>query len=217
MKKSKYHFPPADEFGLPKLGTRYVEEMRQKPSRAVSASPNVSAYKTPSLKVGRSIQAESRTVERVSNADAEWSEDITEYYDQPPKIKLTYKSKSGRNVSVWTTPDLGYHHTKYGWVIRESKSKSRIESEAEKSPNRYVLTHNGWECPPGQIAALEYGMKYEIYVPELSDAIFYRNARWLEDYRHDTDNERYDDSINQLIGFFVNQCEAIGAISSPPQ
>lgn len=81
---------------------------RSNPSRrTVSGMYNV-ACRYPSKKMGCVIQAESHHNELA--ALYEWDHDcIThEFYDQPPKIKLSYQKINDKKVTVLHTPDFLY-------------------------------------------------------------------------------------------------------------
>jgi hypothetical protein len=92
--------------GLSREAQQVANQIRSSPpSRRVrSAFGNVSA-RYPSKKMGMIIQAESHRNELAGIYEKEHDDAILEYYDQPHPIKLVYKSKSGRMVGVWHTPD----------------------------------------------------------------------------------------------------------------
>lgn len=179
----KSQFIPASEFGLPKLGVKFIESARAAVSQIVTAVPSVSCTHYPSTKTGFMTKLASRGAEFPSALSLEHDREVVEWWDQPGKLKLIYKSVSGANVAPWTRPDKLYYHAEKGWVIREDKHPAKIEAEAAKSPNRYCKDENGqWICPPGIEAAEAYGMTYEVYVPDAAEAVFFRNASFLEDY-----------------------------------
>ena len=57
-------------------------------------------------KMGVTIQFESHHHELAGIYLMEYDSEVLEYYDQPPAIKLSYESGSGRGVGVWHTPDF---------------------------------------------------------------------------------------------------------------
>ena len=198
-----HEFPSPKSFDLPKRGERYVREARQNVSKIVRATPGVSCPRYPSPKTGFVIVSDSRTGEFTSDLDLEWDEMVTEYWDQPGKIKLIYASKNGRKVAPQTTPDRLYHHRERGWVIREVKHRAKIEAEALNSPNRYCRDSEGrWICPPGIDAAKAYGMQYEVFVPDLGDEVSFRNGMWLEDYfleENPPDESEHVERLRELL------------------
>ena len=187
---------------LPPNGQKYVADARKRPWKKVETKPSVSITHYPSKKNGCVIQCASRTVEFPSVIACEFDNCIPEYYEQAPPLKIKYISKSGRTVSTYTTPDMCYYHTEKGWVIRESKHRDLINSESEKSPNRYVQDRTGnWTCPPGMEAAKSLGMQYEVFMPSHEDEIFHRNCRWLEDYFFEEDINTDKNQFDELIEF----------------
>ena len=67
----------------------------------------------------------------------EYDSDLLEYYDQPPSIKLNYKSKNERNVGVWHTSDFFVLRQKEaGW--EEWKTVEELEKLTIKMPHRYI-------------------------------------------------------------------------------
>ena len=93
--------------GWSKTTTEVITDIRNAPParRVKSRIGNVSG-RYPSRKMGVTIQFESHTVELAGIYQMEYDSDVLEYYDQPPSIKLNYKSKNERNVGVWHTPDF---------------------------------------------------------------------------------------------------------------
>ena len=64
--------------------------------------------------MGRSIQFESRHVELWGIYEMERDDDVLEFYDQPTRIQLQYRARSGRKTTQWHTPDF--------FVIRQSSA-----------------------------------------------------------------------------------------------
>ncbi|WP_243147037.1 Tn7 transposase TnsA N-terminal domain-containing protein [Scytonema sp. UIC 10036] len=109
-----------------------IERIRKTlPSRSVgSRCKNVSG-RYPSRKMGATIQFESHKVELPFIYQLEHSEDVLEYYDQPPPFKIQYLSASGRNLGVIITPDFFVISSQSaGWV--ECKTETELEKLASK-------------------------------------------------------------------------------------
>jgi len=140
----------------------------------------------PSKKMGCVIKAESHRVEFAFLLEAEYADDVLEYFDQPhPPMQLKYLDKQGRRQTPLHTADyfvLSYHSA--GW--QECKPVQELTRLAEKQPNRYVLDSQGqWHCPPGEAYAAQLGLTYQV---RASDQINWRaQENWLvlEDYYHD--------------------------------
>src|SRR2546425_1325352 len=105
------------------------------PSRRVRGRASNMSGRYPSVKMGCSIQFESQ-VEFLAIYAMERDDDVLEYYDQPTRIQLHYRSHSGRNTSPWHTPDF--------LVIRASsasfeewKAAEGLASLVTRMPERY--------------------------------------------------------------------------------
>jgi transposase InsO family protein len=152
------------------------------PSRRVkSASGNVSG-RYPSRKMGCTIQFESHRNELAAIVEFEHSHTIREYYDQPPAIKLNYRSKSGKALGVMHTPDFFVIEDEgAGWI--ECKTEEDLIRLAEGQPTRYEREEGGrWRCPPGEEYAARYGLSYRLKSSAEIDWRFQRNVLFLEDY-----------------------------------
>ena len=100
---------------IPAETKAYIERIRSsQPVRKVrSRASNVNG-RYPSVKMGRSIQFESRHVELWGIYEMERDDDVLEYYDQPTRIQLQYRARSGRKTTQWHTPDF--------FVIRQNEA-----------------------------------------------------------------------------------------------
>ena len=76
------------------------------PVRRVSGRANNVTGRYPSPKMGVSIQFESVHVEFWAIYAMERDDDVLEFYDQPSRIRLSYRAKSGRKTTQWHTPDF---------------------------------------------------------------------------------------------------------------
>jgi len=76
------------------------------PTRRVGSRRGNVVGRFPSRKMGVTIQFESHRVELPAILELEHNDDVLEYYDQPPSIKLDYFSADGKRLGVLHTPDL---------------------------------------------------------------------------------------------------------------
>jgi putative transposase len=169
--------------GFSRQAQRVIEQVRDsQPTRRVRGGRGNVTSLYPSRKMGVIIQAESHRVELPFVNQMEMDSAVHEYYDQPPAIKLLYRSKEGRQLGVIHTPDffcLGEDWT--GWV--ECKSEGDLVRLAEKSPHRYVRTEDGaWRCPPGEEHAAHVGLEYRVFSSAEIDWIFQANVEFLGSY-----------------------------------
>jgi putative transposase len=151
------------------------------PARRVGGGRHNVSGCYPSRKMGHTIQFESHTVELPLVYQMEHEDDVLAYYCQPPPIELEYLSPSGRRVVAWHTADyFVIRSDSAGWV--EAKSHEDLPTLSQKSPNRYQLTGNRWECPPGRAYAAPLGLTYELHSSDDISKVFVRNALFLDDY-----------------------------------
>ncbi len=169
---------------ISEAGQKIIEKVRSsEPSRRVGGgSKNVSG-RYPSRKMGVTIQFESHRVELPIIYQLEHDEDVLEFYDQPPQIKLDYQGSNGRKLGVLHTPDFFVIRTNSaGW--EECKTEQDLKKLAEKNPNRYFYSQedNQWHCPPGEAYAEKFGLYYRIRSDSEINWVVQRNLQFLEDY-----------------------------------
>ena len=160
-----------------------VERIRSSdPSRRVGGGRKNVSGRYPSRKMGVTIQFESHRVELPTIYELEHDEDVLEFYDQPPQIKLDYQAKNGRKLGVFHTPDFFVIRTNSaGW--EECKTEEDLKKLADRSPNRYFRSGDGdWLTPPGESYAEPYGLYYRIRSDAKINWILQRNTIFLEDY-----------------------------------
>ncbi len=107
------------------------------PTRRVKSRAGNVSGRYPSRKMGLTIQFESHTVELAGIYQMEYEEDVLEYYDQPPSIKLNYKSLTGCQVGVWHTPDFFVLRQKQaGWIELENHKRAGKTGSENAPPLR---------------------------------------------------------------------------------
>src|SRR5712692_1833131 len=172
-----------DRLGLSAEARAIVETIRSSPPtrRVRSAAGNVSV-RYPSRKMGVTIQAESHRVELAGLYEYEHDQQVLEFYDQPPAIKLVYQAKNGRQVGVWHTPDyFVLRADSIGW--EEWKMDAGLGRLSQTMPHRYCRDAVGhWRCPPGERFAAQFGLLYRLRCSSEIDWVLQRNLRFLNDY-----------------------------------
>ncbi|HEU5381744.1 MAG TPA: Tn7 transposase TnsA N-terminal domain-containing protein [Ktedonobacteraceae bacterium] len=152
------------------------------PSRRVRGRATNVSGRYPSVKMGRSIQFESQHVELWAIYAMERDDDVLEYYDQPTRIQLHYKSRSGRKTSPWHTPDFLVIR-RSGASFEEWKAADSLESLTERMPNRYQRDpRGGWRCPPGEAAAAAVGLAYRVRISSEYHPHYIQNLKFLQDF-----------------------------------
>lgn len=161
----------------------YIQRIRtSQPVRKVRSGISNICGRYPSVKMGRTIQFESQHVELWGIYEMERDDDVLEYYDQPTRLQLRYRARSGRNTTQWHTPDF--------FVIRRSsagfeewKKASAAEELTVTMPERYMRrSTGGWQCPPGEAAASVYGLAYQVRTDAELHPLFIQNLKFLQDF-----------------------------------
>lgn len=169
--------------GLSAEACQVIAAIRSRPpSRLVRSGAGNVPCRFPSTKMGQTIQAESHTVELAFVHAMEQDRTVLEYWDQPGRIRLVYRSKTGRRVVTGHTPD--YFEVRIdaaGWV--ECKPEERLHHLAQETPHRYRRDATGrWTCPPGEAYAAQFGLSYRVFSSADINWIAQRNWAFLADY-----------------------------------
>ncbi|MDM9581985.1 TnsA endonuclease N-terminal domain-containing protein [Nostoc sp. GT001] len=170
---------------LTEAAIKVVEQIRSsQPSRLVGGGKKNVAGRYPSHKMGVTIQFESHKVELPYIYQLEYDDEVLEYYDQPPPIKISYQANNGRNLSFFYTPDFFVlKNNSVGWV--ECKTENKLQKLAEESRNRYALGEdNQWHTPPGEHYAGQFGFFFRVWSDAEINWVLQRNLNFLEDYYH---------------------------------
>lgn len=152
------------------------------PSRLVGSGRGNVSGRYPSRKMGVTIQFESHKNELAHIQTLEHTDDVIEYYDQPPAIPLHYQSASGKRLGVWHTSDFFViRDDSAGW--EECKQEADLLRLTEQSPFRYGRDAAGqWNCPPGEKYATDFGLYYRLVSSADIDWVWQRNLLFLDDY-----------------------------------
>jgi transposase InsO family protein len=169
--------------GLSETSSSAIDHIRSAPpSRRVGGGRQNVSGRYPSRKMGVTIQFESHRVELAGIYEMEHDAGCLEYYDQPPPLKLAYKSANGRHLTVIHTPDFFVlRRAEAGW--EEWKTEEDLVRLAEHNSHRYCLdAQGGWRCPPGEAQASPLGFYYRVRSSRQIDWTYQRNIQFLEDY-----------------------------------
>jgi putative transposase len=173
----------SQDCNLSELAIKLIEQIRSsEPSRLVGGGRKNVVGRYPSRKMGVTIQFESHRNELAHIYKLEFSEDVLEYYDQPPSIYLNYLSKTGRRNHHPHTPDFFViRRNSAGW--EECKTEKDLLKLTQDSPNRWQRDDEGkWRCPPAEEYASQYNLYYTVRSSAEINSVFVRNFVWLEDY-----------------------------------
>lgn len=171
------------------LSDEAVQQIRRiresAPSRRVEGHKSNVSGSYPSKKMGQTIQYESHKVELLFIQLCEHSNDILEYYDQPPPVKLFYPLHNGRATAAMKTFDFFVlkRDGTAGWV--ECKSEDELLRLSEEK-GRYQKAPDGtWIFPPGEEYAFPLGLTVTVWSSEQANHVLHQNYIYLEDYFRD--------------------------------
>jgi putative transposase len=152
------------------------------PVRRVRGRANNVTGRYPSPKMGVSIQFESEHVEFWAIYGMERDDDVLEFYDQPSRIPLSYRAKSGRKTTQWHTPDFFVlRRASAGW--EEWKPAQVLDRLAVDKPGRYQHIGTGqWRCPPGEAYAQSLGLTYRLRSSTEYHPLEIQNLKFLQDF-----------------------------------
>lgn len=172
-----------DTFGVNEAGRRLVTEIREnQPVRRVHGGGGNTTVRYPSRKMGRVIQAESRTVELPFLISCEYDPSVFEMWDQSVYIRRSFQSRDGEKLSGSHVPDFVII-AEDGIRFTECKAAAKLEGYAAKYHDLYARDESGqWTSPAGLRAARQFGLGYRVWTPELVSTIFIRNIDFLGDY-----------------------------------
>lgn len=172
---------------LNQAASELVDRIRNsQPARATRgwAGSNV-CVRYPSSKMERTIQSESHRVEFpfvLSECEFPRDDEVIEYWDQPTTLRLRYKNKNGRMVTVSHTPDFFLiHPDRAGFV--ECKAEQTLLQLVNEKPNKFAIDAAGiWHCLPAEEEAAKYGFYYRVFSNAEIDRTLSRNVTFLEDF-----------------------------------
>ncbi|MEQ2528859.1 TnsA endonuclease N-terminal domain-containing protein [Bacillaceae bacterium CLA-AA-H227] len=182
-----------------------IERIRSAPpSRRVGGGKNNVSGRFSSNKMGVTIQFESHKVELSGVYLMEHDDNVLEYYDQPPILKLPYYTgKNGNKIPINKTPDFFViEKSKAYWV--EWKTEKELIKLSQKNPERYYKENGNWVFAPGKEYAEELGLEFIVRSSDEIDWIAIRNIKYLEDYiirEYDIENSKIE-KIKEVITKF---------------
>src|SRR5438270_1322247 len=157
----------------------------------------------PSSKMQCIIKAESAKVEFAFLLEAEHSDEVLEFFDQPPPIPLEYRDRRNHVQRPLHTADY-FVFRSHSAGYEECKPIENLIQLAQTHPNRYVLDDRGkFRCPPGEAFAAKYGLTYRVSASDQINWAAQENWLYLEDYHNDLDKLRVVDAdlatLSQIV------------------
>lgn len=172
-----------ERIGLPDGGRRLVEKARREaPIRTVQSGLGNVRTRFPSRKMGRIIEAESRTVEFPAFVRYEHDSGVLEYYPQPVALDLRFEHPITKKVTrVQHIPDVLVLWSDCV-CIEEWREERRLAKLAAKYPDRFIRTGNQWRCPPVEDYLHRLGIRYRLRTADEHPHTFVQNLLFLADY-----------------------------------
>ncbi len=172
-----------EQRNIPKNGRAVVEHIRaSEPSRRTNSTPLSSASRYPSRKMGVTIQSESLRNELPAVYIWDHDDETHEFYDQPPRIQITYTDVLGRKSARNITPDFFVLQDKFtGWV--ECKTEQWLLKHLEEDRDLYQRDETGaWRCAAGEDYAARYGLGFKVRSSHETDQLAFLNLKFLSDF-----------------------------------
>ena len=190
---------------LPAAGVAYMENLfTSGPSRPVGSRMGNVCGKFASDKMGCTVQFESYTIEFPFLLQAVSSDEVFAVLDQPPQLKLHCQTTTGKRAAFFHTPDYALA-TRHGPKFVECKPAAKLRELEQKTPWRYRRGDGRWCCPPGEVAAKEFGFGYEVVTDEDLNPQLTANVQFLLDYLS-KDHPDVQESIKVRIIEAVRKC-----------
>lgn len=198
-----------DAFGVSESGRRLVTQIRNdQPVRRVHGGGGNTTVRYASRKMGRTIQAESRTVELPFLTCCEYDTSVYEMWDQPTYLSRSFESVEGEQRSGSHVPDYLVIAQDGIWFV-ECKPTVKLEGYAKKYKDLYGRDESGkWCSPAGTRAALAYGLGYRVWTPDLVSTTFVRNVDILGEYFQVDPDETMSAKLDKVVEL-VADCKCI--------
>ncbi|MGG0720136.1 DDE-type integrase/transposase/recombinase [Robertmurraya massiliosenegalensis] len=175
----------AESLDLTEGTKKEIQRIRNSPpARRVGGGRHNVSGKFSSRKMGVTIQFESHKVELPAIYMMEFDDNVLEYYDQPPSLKVIYyQSKNGKDkkMAYMYTPDFFViEKNRAYWV--EWKSEVQLVKLSQERPDRYFKEDGQWRFAPGINYAGELDLDFLVRSSEDINWTLQRNLTFLEDY-----------------------------------
>ncbi len=152
------------------------------PVREVRSTSNNVITRFHSRKMGRMVDAESRTVEYPAIVMYEHDPKVLEYYAQPMRLDLFVQEVGkSRPSRIQHTPDFLLIREDGIWV-EEWREEARLQKLQAKYPGRFLKDLSGWRYPAVEAHLLERGIGYRLRLALEHPRIYIQNLVFLADY-----------------------------------
>ncbi len=180
-----------DQLQIPELGRLRIRHIRDNlPSATSNTSKMAGKTRYAPLKMPFVTEAAADSTEWAAMVHWDHDGETDEFYPQPEPFNITHKvGTSERRTTHPITPDF-LRVTKSAFTFVECKTESELEKLAKSSPDRFQRQADGtWRSPPGEVAAAEFGCKFEIRSSRQNNWTLLENMELLKDYYLGTPHE----------------------------
>lgn len=161
---------------------RIQDIRRNAPIRRTDGADKSVKVRYVSTKMGFVIEAEAFHTEYAAIRTWDNSPEVLEFYPQPTRLNISYKSRTGRPIGVAITPDA-FLITKHGFVFVECKTEDELLKLSIQAPQRFMKEGERWRSPPAEQSAAELGCQFTIRSSAENNWTLISNLEFLEDYQ----------------------------------
>ena len=180
-----------DQLQIPEVGRLRIRHIRDNlPSATSNTSKMAGKTRYAPLKMPFVTEGAADSTEWAAMVHWDHDSETDEFYPQPEPFNITHKvGTSERRTTHPTTPDF-LRVTKSAFIFEECKTESELEKLAKSSPDRFQRQADGtWRSPPAELAAAEFGCKFEIRSSRQNNWVLLENMELLKDYYVGTPHE----------------------------
>lgn len=178
----------------------YISTVRAgPPSRRVgdTARRNVCA-RIPSVGIGLTIQAESRTCEAAFVYESELSPEVLEVWDQPIPLQIRRdRGAKGTHVASYTPDFLVLR--KAGPALVECKPYAALQKNVANKPDEWSYSEGIPRYLPAYAAAERLGLPHEMYVADETASRYLANLEFLHALQLSPSADCPDDIVHRIL------------------
>ena len=171
-------------WSLPALGqAKLLEVLDSVPVSHVRSTPRSVAVHVPSAKMGRVIQAASRTVEYAFAHYCEYDPEVLLYVDQPLTVEIRIRDSLNRSRRVDYTCDYLVVRPD-GVRVYQCKPLDWLREQSQNPNPRYVYDPSAgvWRHRAAEEAFRPYGFSHHVFHSDDINSRWLRNVRFVADF-----------------------------------
>jgi putative transposase len=180
-----------DRLQIPDEGRKRIRHIRDNPPSATSStSKKAGKTRYTSLKMPFVVEAAADSTEWAAMVHWDHDNETDEFYPQPEPLKITHKVGTSDATTTHLTRTDYLRVTKTAFIFTECKTEDELDKLAKSSPDRYQRQGDGtWRSPCTELAAAEFGCRFEIRSSRQNNWVLLENRELLKDYYIGTPGE----------------------------